>query len=163
MKKKIVCLLVGTLFILTIFGGLTVGKNIVTTNMDNTPPNPPEISGPASGNAKEFYTYSFTITDPDEDQPLSLMEVDWGEGEVETIEPPGCCGGYWNNGETVLEDNQWNRQGSYEIKARVMDVYGEWSEWSEPFPVSMPKSKFVQNYLFQRLIDLFPILRQILA
>jgi len=44
-----------------------------------------------------------------------------------------------------------------------MDVYGEWSEWSEPFPVSMPKSKFVQNYLFQRLIDLFPILRQILA
>jgi len=162
MKKKIICLLVGMTLVLTILAGMATGKRIVSTN-DNTPPNPPEISGPTSGDTGEFYTYSFKLTDPDEDDPLSLMEVNWGAGDIEEIQPTGCCGAYWNNGEIVNVSNQWQKQGTYEITARVMDAHGEWSEWSDPYPVSMPKSRLIQSHLLQRLISLFLILEQILS
>ena len=92
-----------------------------------------------------------------------MLEVNWGEGKIETIEPPGCCGGYWNNGETVNVSKKWKKQGDYDITARVMDPHGIWSEWSEPYPVSMPRSKLFQNHLLDRLINLFPILEQILS
>ena len=37
-----------------------------------------------------------------------------------------------------------------------MDVHGEWSEWSEPISISMPKNK-IENVLNQFLIKFFNI------
>ena len=81
------------------------GAQLSINNTDNTPPNPPEISGPTSGNVGEYYTYNFYLTDPDE-HPMELLQIDWNEGDIEEYDPQGCdCGSFWNSGDTVPIDN----------------------------------------------------------
>jgi hypothetical protein len=147
-------------FILLASLGISLGEKIVKINMDNTPPNPPVIDGPKSGDIKEYYVYYFTLTDPDEEDYLSKLEVDFGDGVI--VEDCGC-NVPWENGITVEVENMWKKSGDYEIKARVADVYNYWSEWSEPYPVSMPRIRLFQNHILQRLITLFPMLNQILT
>ena len=109
---------------------------------DNNPPNPPMIQGPLSGNIGEIYVYTITLTDPDEDDQMFFLQVDFGEG----VEHEDCgCGRAWQNG-TVLEvSHMWKNVGDYGITARVQDGYGEWSGWSDPLFVSMPKNKETTN------------------
>jgi len=162
MKIKIVSIIL-CFFLISIIIGITGSANIII-NKDNTAPNPPIIDGPTSGNINKFYSYFFTITDPDTDDRLYMMQIDFGEGEILDVTPHDCdCGDFWENGARVQKDNLWREQGLYEITARVQDVYGEWSEWSEPYPVSMPRVRLINSQLFQRFIELFPILEQILA
>ena len=59
-------------------------------------------------------------------------------------------------------EHSWKRSGNYEITARVSDVHNEWSEWSTPMPVSMPRNRLVQNLLSIRLLESFPILQKVL-
>ena len=143
---------------------VTMPKNKRIVN-DNSPPNPPDITGPLSGKIEETYIYYFTVTDPDEDDFLLELEVDFGDGLI--VERCGCDIP-WNNGETVEIEHKWKTSGNYEITARVMDVYGEWSEWSEPLSVTMPRNKAIQfNSFFQEFLEqhprMFPILRQMLG
>ena len=108
------------------------------TNIENSPPNPPIIEGPLSGKIGEIYSYNFTLTDPDEDDQMFFLEVDFGEG----VEPEDCgCGKSWRNGTVVRVSHQWKDVDNYGITARVQDGHGEWSEWSDPLIVSMPKNK----------------------
>jgi hypothetical protein len=156
MRRKIIVLIsLGVLFTLI---ESTSGMN-VTLFDDNTPPNPPEIEGPTSGQIKTTYTYDITITDPDEDDGLLFLEVDFGDG---IISEDCGCDRVWQNGEVVQMSHQWKREGTYQISARVQDVHGEWSEWSEPIPVTMPKHKLFVNNLLSLLIDLFPNIARIL-
>jgi len=148
------------IFILTIFVATSTAKNIVSINTDNTPPNPPGISGPTSGKVGEYYTYKFKLTDPDENDYLSKLEVDFGDGVV--VEQCGC-NTPWENGITIEVENMWKKQGTYQIKARVADVHNYWSEWSEPYPVSMPKYRAIQSQILTRMMNLFPILEKFLA
>ena len=143
---------------------ITVPKSKILTKNDNNPPNPPDITGPLSGKIKETYVYYITVTDPDEDDYLLQLEVDFGDGVV--FETCGCDIP-WNNGETIEVEHRWKKSGNYEIKARVMDVLGLWSNWSEPISVSMPKNKSLKIYnllqIFQECYpNLFNILNQIL-
>jgi carboxyl-terminal processing protease len=139
---------------------VSMPKNMQTTNNDNNPPNPPMITGPTSGKIGETYLYNVTITDPDEDVMFNL-EVDFGDGIVH--EDCGC-GQSWQNGTVVELSHKWRKTGSYGITARVQDAYGEWSEWSEPLSISMPKSKTI-NTPFLRFLEnhphMFPLLRQL--
>jgi hypothetical protein len=115
----------------------------------NNPPNPPLIDGPITGKIGEKYVYYITLTDPDEDDHFWKLEVDFGN-EVITEE---CSGGDckpWDNGETIQIEYSWTKSGTYDIKARVMDVYGAWSNWSEPFRVIMPKIE-LNNLIFNRI------------
>jgi len=131
---------------------------------DNNPPNPPIIEGPLSGKIGEIYSYYFTLTDPDEDDQMFFLEVDFGEG----VEHEDCgCGKSWRNGTVVRVSHQWKDVDNYGITARVQDGHGEWSEWSDPLIVSMPKHKelfdifilfsidFLKDFpSFEELIDL---------
>jgi thiol-disulfide isomerase/thioredoxin len=101
---------------------------------ENTPPNPPEIIGPTEGKINDVQRYSFFITDPDDDQLLK-MEIDFGDETL--LEPCGCTNA-WINGTIVDISHIWEEQGTYAVTARVMDENNAWSEWSEPFTVSMP-------------------------
>ena len=141
---------------------ISMPKNIQINN--NNPPNPPEITGPLSGMIRKTYEYQLTLTDPDDGDVMFNLEIDFGEG----IKYEDCgCGKSWQNG-TVLEvSNQWKNVGNYEITARVQDAYGEWSEWSEPLSISMPRIKDrLINSLYLRLSEqhphLLPLLRQLL-
>jgi hypothetical protein len=126
----------------------------------NNPPNPPVITGPVTGKIDVEYVYNVTVTDPDEDDGLLRLEVDFGD---KTIEESCGCNRVWENGETVQISHKWKKVGIYNITGRVMDVHGVWSEWSDPLVVSMPKNmRSIISLVFSRnhrrsllLTDLF--------
>ncbi len=108
----------------------------------NTPPNPPNISGPRDGRIWETYTYQFTITDPDGDR-MERLEINFGDGKEEILNC-GCTQPYWPSGTTLNVTHRWAQRGDYTIKARVRDVLGEWSDWGT-LQVSMPKARSTED------------------
>ncbi len=142
MKRKIISILL-LLSIASLTTTVTVSASIISNN-NTTPPDPPEITGPTSGKIREYYTYYVKVTDPDENDYLSKLEIDFGDGVV--VEDCGC-NRPWENGEVIEVQKMWKKTGTYEIKGRVMDVHGEWSNWSDPLSVTMPRSKIIHNNL----------------
>ena len=123
-------------------------------NIGNNPPNKPaKPSGPTNGKTGVTYTYSTTTTDPDGDQIYYLF--DWGDGTNS-----GWLGPY-NSSQTVSASHSWNEKGSYQIKVKAKDIYGEESEWSDPLPVTMPRNKNIYNIL-ERITELLPLLKHLL-
>ena len=154
MKIKIIIIIVLILLIPTVFS-IAVSAN--------NPPNPPEITGPLSGKIKESYIYNILLTDPDLDDVMFNLEIDFGD-DTEYID---CgCGKSWQNGTILQISHTWQKADNYEIKSRVQDASGEWSEWSETLQISMPRNKPYILTWFQSFLEnhslLFPILRQIL-
>jgi hypothetical protein len=151
-----------------LFSSITIlaNANPMKISDDNNPPNPPEIVGPASGKINTFYTYWITMSDPDVYDVLLRLEVNFGD-EINTY-IPGCCGKVWENPTTFNVSYSWKKSGTYSITGRVMDIYGNWSEWSDPLPITMPYSynkpilQFLE-LLFQRFPHAFPILRHLLG
>jgi len=131
--------------------------------LDNTPPNPPDITGPTSGIIGTSYLYKVLVTDPDENDELLKLEMDFGDGVI--TETCGCSK-LWVNGQTLNISHQWKKPGNYAITARVMDVNGAWSEWSEPLTVSLPRSQYFPLQL-QELIRAntpwFPFLKMVFS
>jgi hypothetical protein len=73
--------------------------------MVNSPPNPPERTGPLSGTISIYYSYNFTITGPEEDIMFNL-EVNWGDG-TQSID---CgCDKSWQNGRVVTASHRWKK------------------------------------------------------
>ena len=164
--KKILILSICTLFFLTSIT-FAVNANIILINSnENTPPDPPVINGPSSGKIKETYTYYVTVSDPDEEDILIKIEINFGDGITAC---GGCDGrGPWHSGEVVEFNHSWAKIGTFGITGRVKDEHGEWSEWSDPLPITMPYSydKPIPQFLellFQRFPHAFPILRQLLG
>lgn len=119
---------------------LTSGISLLmadAVNSYNNPPDPPEISGPTSGKIGVTYTYKITISDPDGDQ-LKKLEIDFGDDNI-TLFECGCTDSPWVSGTTLYVSHEWKVSGSYAVKARVMDIYWAWSDWSN-LEVSMPKT-----------------------
>lgn len=103
----------------------------------NNPPDPPVITGPTSGKTGIEYVYNITLNDPDGDH-MEKMEVDFGNGNI-SMYNCGCKDPPWLPGTTVQISNTWKESGSYTVKAKVMDIYGEWSGWGS-LQVTMPKA-----------------------
>jgi hypothetical protein len=162
--KKILILSLCSLFFLT---SLTVAINaniISISSNENTPPNPPVITGPSSGKIKKTYTYDVSVSDPDEEDLIILIEVNFSDG---TTACGGCDGrGPWHSGDMVEFTHSWAEIGTFEITGRASDEHGVWSEWSDPLPITMPYSyKPMQQFLqllLQRPPHMFPILRHLL-
>ena len=130
MKKKIFGLIFICLFLFT---DLSVALNIASIKFnDNTPPNPPVIVGPVNGKIRQSYLYNITVTDPDEDNKLLKLEVDFGDGIVQ--EDCGCDKP-WENGEIIQMEHKWKKQGNFKVTGRIADEHNQWSKWSEPITV----------------------------
>jgi len=164
--KKVLTLSICTLFFLTSIT-VAVNANIISiTSNGNTPPNPPVINGPSSGKIKKTYTYDVTVSDPDEDDLLILVEINFSDG---TTACGGCDGrGPWHSGDVVDFDHSWTKIGTFNITGRVKDEHGEWSEWSDPLPITMPYSyeKPILPFLkllFQRFPNALPLLQQLVG
>lgn len=114
-----------------------------TNFMINDPPNPPVIKGPTSGQRWKTYTFNFTITDPDGDD-LQRLEVDFGDATT------GVTLSEWHSGDTVQVSHKWRRTGSYQIKARVQDIHGAWSDWGAS-EISIPKSMAYRCFILERI------------
>jgi parallel beta-helix repeat protein len=119
----------------------------------NLCPFKPTITGVISGKRGKTYEYTATTTDPNNDQIYYWF--DWGDGKHTEWQGP------YNSGETGRASHSWNEIGTYTIKVKTMDIYGDESEWSDPLSIRMPKNKAI-NKISLRVLEGYPYLYQIL-
>jgi len=117
----------------------------------NQAPTPPVITGPTNGKVGTSYTYSFTSTDGDGDQVSYYVE--WGDSTN-----TGWFGPF-ASGATQTKSHTWSSQGTYTIKAKAKDVYGEESSYNT-YSVTIPRDKIV-NSPFLKFIQSQPNFLQI--
>lgn len=113
----------------------------------NTPPETPTVTGPTNGKAGESYEYSLMAIDP-EDDTLEYY-VEWDDTTMEEWIGP------YASGTTTTVSHTWSDPGSYKIRVKARDVYGFESPWSDPLPVTIPKSKPRTNWLLLRFLEKF--------
>lgn len=159
MKDKTILYFVFTIILFSSIVFYTNVDSIKISNYNN-PPNPPIIDGPLSGNIRTTYYYNVTVSDPDEDNKIIKIEIDFGDG---TTACGGCDGkGPWLSGDIEVMKHSWLKGGTYEITGRIQDEHGEWSSWSEPLSISMDKTKIIYNFIFQKLFFFIPNIYKIL-
>jgi hypothetical protein len=110
----------------------TWSDNLVVTVHNEAPAQPSKPQGPATGNIHETYTYTTSSTDPDGHKIKYYF--DWGDGT-------NSWTNLVNSGETAQASHTWSSEGTYQIRVKAVDQYGEESPWSDPLSVTMPKSK----------------------
>lgn len=124
---------------------------IVEITEVNAPPEQPQRpTGEVSGKAKTTYTYSTMTTDVDGDQVSYLW--DWGDGNFSDWLGP------YDSGTTVTAQKSWAIKGTYSVRVKAKDVYGNESGWSEPLSVTMPRNQNVIVSFFSRLTQWFSYL-----
>jgi len=112
----------------------TPGNNIWNTwiskcEIQNNPPDTPDIDGPMVGGVDTDYEYTFITTDPDADNVYYY--IDWGNGDIEDWIGP------YNSSEEVKIAHKWSEAGSYSIKTKAKDIFDAESEWSDPLNVTI--------------------------
>jgi len=95
----------------------------------NEPPYTPTIAGTTDGFVGVQYEYRFSTDDPDNDT-IEYM-VDWGDGTSTSWLGP------YASGHEVTASHQWGESGTYQVKVKAKDLYGEESQWSTPVPVNI--------------------------
>ncbi|MCU0851379.1 MAG: PKD domain-containing protein [Candidatus Thermoplasmatota archaeon] len=104
----------------------TQTKTIVITNQ---PPGTPTITGPSTGNTGTACLWNFTSVDPDNDD-ISYL-IDWGDGNISDWY------GFYNSGEAMSQSHVYEADGTYVIKSKAKDIYGDESNWGT-LTVTMP-------------------------
>lgn len=129
---------------------------ITVTVTNNQPEKPKKPDGPIKGKIRtDLFTYNTSTKDVDGHN--LYYEFEWGDASTS-----GWVGPYAPS-VTATASHTWKTKGSYSIKVKAMDEYGEVSVWSDPLEVSMPKSKAINITLFlQKFFQCFPIFKKIL-
>jgi hypothetical protein len=102
---------------------------------ENPPNKPVKPSGELNGQINIEYTYSSSTIDLDGDQVFYLW--DWGDGFFSDWLGP------YDSGETCEAKHTWSKKGTYSIRAKAMDIFGDESIWSDPLSVTMPVNQFI--------------------
>jgi len=136
--------------------GAGAGWIFTTINPDNNPPNKPSKPyGERTGKIGKNYTYITNATDPDGDYVYYMW--DWGD------ETNSSWLGPYGSGLIKGASHAWIIKGIYSIRVKVKDIYGDESDWSEPFVVSMSKTKLIYIPLFlQRFFQHFLLFEKLL-
>ncbi len=123
----------------------------------NRPPDPPTINGTTSVKVNKPTDYILSTTDPESDNVSYWIE--WSEDSVTEWDGP------YKSGEDVTFTHTWSKKGTYTIKAKAKDTYGDESEVTE-LQVTVPRNKVLDfNFLerlFERFPYVFPIIRNLL-
>lgn len=114
----------------------------------NHPPEPPVINGTKIGKVKKSHDYRISADDVDNDNVYYY--IDWGDDSEE-----GWLGPYIS-GEVITFNHLWNIPGFYEIKCKAKDEFGVESDWSEPFSISMPRSKTAVSKIITKILCFYP-------
>jgi len=117
-------------------------------------PNKPIITGSTIGKAGTEYNYTFTATDPDNDNVYFWIE--WGDGQTEKWIGP------YGSSEEIEITHKWDSTGKYNVEAKAKDINDQESEWAT-LKVSMPKNKVLASSLFLRFLECFPIFREVMS
>jgi len=123
----------------------------------NNPPEKPLINGLTSIKIGEEYEYTFTATDPNEDDIYYL--INWGDGTGTGLEGP------LSSGKELVLTHIWNITGSCCISAICQDSHSQFSDWSILL-ISISKNKAIDHHmlisLFKKFIYRFPFFEKIL-
>jgi len=123
--------------------------------IDSNAPSAPVIEGPADGNSKKSYNYTFKSTSPLGNDVYYY--IDWSDGDWKR----DCWVGPFGSGEEAVISHTWSELGTYIIRARCKDSKNLWSDWSEK-SVTIPKDKAINyNLLLLRIMERFPLLQKI--
>ena len=107
----------------------TAIKSKTVTIVNYAPPEP-IINGPTNGTINHEYEFSIgPITDPEGDS--FYCRWDWGDGNISDWFGP------YLSGKIASASHTWTHAGVYELRAKLKDQYGEESNWSEPFEMSI--------------------------
>ena len=132
----------------------------VVISINNPPNKPNKPSGITSGKTGISYTYSTNTIDPDDD----LVKYGWDWNGNDSVDE---WTGLYSSGEIISIPHTWEEEGNYSIKVKVEDEHGLESEWSDPLPVTMPKTKSYINipfiYFLKQHPHLFPLLQKLLG
>jgi PKD repeat protein len=144
---------------LTVTDNDGANDSVIKNVLVNNPPNNPTITGPTNGKAGKAYPYSFSAIDPDGDNVYYF--IDWGDNNNS-----GWIGPY-SSGDVATQSHTWTTKGTYTIKAKVKDIFGNESDWSTlqvsmPLSYEQPHLRFFER-LFERFPNAFPILRQLMG
>jgi outer membrane protein assembly factor BamB len=122
---------------------------------DNNPPNDPMVDGPQKGKPEKALDYSFSSKDIDGDDIAEFI-VNWGDNVSDEI-----FTGPFESGEEVIVNHTWAEKGTYTIKAKAKDLFGDESNWTE-FEVNIPRTKAVNTPMFKWFLELFPFMVKLL-
>jgi len=110
----------------------------------NRPPNTPSTpTGPTSGYTNTTYAYNSSATDPDND--WVSIKYEWGDGSQSQS-------AWMPSGTNAQLSHNWTSTGTYCVKTKTTDSYGDTSGWSSclmmsitynssgapPAPISLP-------------------------
>ncbi len=118
---------------------------------ENSPPDTPTITGPASGKAGTSYTYTFNAVDPDGDDVRYI--INWGDGFDTTPYNP--------SGMDMLVPHTWPNEGTYIIRASARGTENFIGP-ETTLEVSMPKNKPYLNTPFLNFLESHPLIYQLL-
>lgn len=115
--------------------------------ISNSPPMTPVITGPATAKPGIWKTFRFRSIDP-ENNPVRFF-IEWSEGSS----------GFWTkefaSNENAGFKKRYNSLGTYTIRAKAQDIFGEESAWGY-FEIKIP---YTYNYPgWQWLMERFPII-----
>lgn len=117
-----------------------------TIKSTNKPPNKPNKPlGRTSGKIGTTYAYSSSTNDPNNDNIYYLF--DWGDGTNSGWDGP------YNSGDNVTVAHSWKSIGTYPIKVKAKDIYGNESVWSDPLVISMPKTN-INNQIIEIILKI---------
>ena len=111
----------------------------------NTPPNKPNINGPASGKTGEEQEFIIAAIDAYEDDVSYI--IDWGDTSGEETF------GSFTSGEEQTFSHIWTEKGDYTIKVKAQDILGAESDWSI-LEINMPKI-FTYNPIMKLFLKFF--------
>lgn len=106
----------------------TIVEPYTSADVNHASETPSTPSGPTSGSRGYSYSYYTTTTDPDGDDVR--YQFDWDDGSTTTT-------GWYSSGSMAWASHTWGSTGTYHIKVRAQDSYGDWSDWSSSYTVSI--------------------------
>jgi len=128
---------------------------LVFIQIENNPPEIPNIEGEINGKFGVEYNYTISSIDPDDDDVY--FWILWYDGYLN-----GSWDGPYNSGDEIIKAYSWNDEGDYTIQVKSKDVYGDESDWAT-LEVNMPHSYNRLQILINRLILRFPSLEPLLS
>jgi len=141
---------------------VTVTDNTGNTSSDttwvwiqdgNSPPDKPTINGPVNGITETVYDYLFFTSDP-EGNPIWYY-VDWDDNSsIDWLGP-------YSSGEQIIKNHSWTDRGTYIIRCKAKDPYGDESPWGE-LKVTIPRDKVRANTIYFSKLGRFPLLERLL-
>jgi len=120
---------------------------------DPNAPETPIINGLTNGQVGQSYEYTFTTTDPNDDDVFYYIE--WGDGTLENWLGP------YSSGMDVKVSHIWSKTGTYIIRAQAKDINDLKSDW-RTLEVTMPRNKIVTSSLFLHFLERFPRFERLL-